>query len=60
MHRHNIIYTSLPTEPCDPSISGKDKLLKDIEAATNEVRANWYSLAIELDIDYGTRKVRSV
>ena len=28
--------------------------------ATKDVRSDWYSLAIQLEIDYGTRKVRSV
>ena len=59
MHR-NIVPFLLPKEPCDPSVSDKDKLLDDVELVTKEIRVNWYSLAIELDIDHGTRKVRSM
>ena len=31
-----------------------------MKQATKDVRSDWYSLAIQLDIDYGTRKVRLV
>ena len=41
-------------------ISNDDQLFDDVRQATKEVRSDWYSLAIELDIDYGTRKVRVV
>ena len=45
----------------DAPISDEDELLFDeVRQATKEVRAAWYSLAIELGIDYGTRKVRLV
>ena len=46
----------------DASVSDidKDELFDDVRQATKEVRADWYSLAIELGIDYGTRKVRLV
>ena len=50
--------------PCflkgDAPASDEDKLFDDVRQATKEVRAAWYSLSIELGIDYGTRKVRSV
>ena len=42
------------------SDSDDDQLFDDVRQATKEVRSDWYSLAIELDIDYGTRKVRVV
>ena len=38
--------------------SEEDKLLCEMRHAIKDVCADWYSLAIELDIDYGTRKVR--
>ena len=44
----------------DTQITDEDELFDDVRQATKEVRATWYSLAIELDIDYGTRKVRLV
>ena len=34
-----------------------DDHLKEVRLATREVRAMWYDLAIELDIEEGTRKV---
>ena len=40
------------------SISDKDELLDEVRQATKELRSEWYSLAIEVGIDYGTRKVR--
>ena len=44
----------------DAPPSDEDQLFDDVRQATKEVRADWYSLAIQLDIDYGTRKVRLV
>ena len=41
-------------------VSSEDQLFDDVRQATKEVKAAWYSLAIELDIEYGTRKVRLV
>ena len=38
--------------------SDEDKLLDEIRHAIKDVRSEWYSLAVELDIEYGTRKVR--
>ena len=38
----------------------EDQLFDDIRQASKDVRSDWYSLAIELGIDYGTRKVRLV
>ena len=34
-----------------------DDHLKEVRLATREVRAKWYDLAIELNIEEGTRKV---
>ena len=34
--------------------------MDDVRQVTKDVRSDWYSLAIELGIDYGTRKVRLV
>ena len=34
-----------------------DDHLKEVKIATSEVRAMWYHLGIELDIEEGTRKV---
>ncbi len=34
------------------------KLFADVKEVIKEIRSDWYSLAIELDIDYDTRKVR--
>ena len=39
-------------------VSDSDQLLDDVRQVTKDVRSDWYSLAIELDMDYGTRKVR--
>ena len=44
----------------DIPASDEDELFDNVRQATKEVRADWYSLAIELNIDYGTRKVRLV
>ena len=50
--------------PCflkgDAQLSDEDELFDDVRQATKDVRSDWYSLSIQLDIDYGTRKVRSV
>ena len=41
------------------SIVGVEQLpLTKVQAAITETRADWYSLAVELNVDYGTRKVR--
>ena len=40
-------------------LSTEDQLFDDVRQATKDVRSDWYSLAIQLDLDYGTRKVRS-
>ena len=44
----------------DDPLSDEDQLFDDVRQATKDVRSDWYSLAIQLGIDYGTRKVRSV
>ena len=44
----------------ESAISTEDQLLDDVKQITKDVRSDWYSLAIELEIDYGTRKVRLV
>ena len=41
----------------DAPLSDEDQLFDEVRQAVKEVRADWYSLATELDIDYGTRKV---
>ena len=41
----------------DLSISDRDQMLDRVRLVTKELRSDWYSLAIELDIDYDTRKV---
>ena len=41
-------------------VSDNDQLLDDVRQLTKDVRPDWYNLAIELDIDYGTRKVRLI
>ena len=41
-------------------VSSEDQLFDDVRQVTKEIRAAWYSLAIELGMDYGTRKVRLV
>ena len=43
----------------DTLISTNVKLFDDVGQATMELRSDWYSLGIELDIEYATRKVRS-
>ncbi len=41
----------------DTSSSETDLLFTDVKEVIKEIRSDWYSLAIELDIDYATRKV---
>ena len=41
-------------------LSTEDRLFDDVRQATKDMRSDWYSLAIQLDLDYGTRKVSSV
>ena len=50
------IFELLYTE--DSSSSETDELFADVKEVIKEIRSDWYSLAIELDIDYATRKVR--
>ena len=52
--------TSLCFLEDDAPLSDEDHLFDDLRQAIREIRADWYSLAIELGIDYGTRKVRLV
>ncbi|XP_064407677.1 uncharacterized protein LOC135352421 [Halichondria panicea] len=40
----------------DTSSSETDLLFTDVKEVIKEIRSDWYSLAIELDIDYATRK----
>ncbi|XP_064383874.1 uncharacterized protein LOC135332890 [Halichondria panicea] len=40
----------------DASGSETDQLFADVKEVIKEIRSDWYSLAIELDIDYDTRK----
>ena len=42
----------------DTSISETDELFTDVKEVIKEIRSDWYSLAIELDIDYATGKLR--
>ena len=42
------------------AVSSEDQLFDDVRQVAKEVHADWYSLAIELGIDYETRKVRLV
>ena len=51
---YNLI--SIVTE--DTSSSETDQLFAHVKEVIKEIRSDWYSLAIELDIDYATRKVR--
>ena len=57
-YTHSELTSLLVTE--QSVVSSEDQLFDDVRQATKEVRAAWYSLAIELGIDYGTRKVRLV
>ena len=41
-------------------LSTEDQLFDDVRQATKDVRSDWYSLALQLGLDYGTRKVRSI
>ncbi len=40
--------------------SETDELFVEAKEEIKELRSEWYSLAIELDIDYATRKVSNV
>ena len=56
-----VVCEQLPFLITDDSVnSDEDKLLDEIRHAIKDVRSEWYSLAVELDIEYGTRKVRDV
>ena len=54
------VVTALCLPEGDGPLSDEDQLFDDVRQATKDVRSDWYSLAIQLNIDYGTRKVRSV
>ncbi len=49
---YNITYSSVIVS------SKTDQLFACVKEAIQELSSDWYSLAIELDIKYGTRKVR--
>ncbi len=53
-----IIPAKFFSETDDASSSETDQLFADVKEEIKEIRSDWYSLAIELDIDYDTRKVR--
>lgn len=53
-------YTAQLTADDFSTINSDNILLDEVREATKKVRANWYSLAIELDINYITRKVSSL
>ena len=53
-----IIITSILSVTEDTSSSKTDQLFTRVKEAIKEIRFDWYSLAVELDIDYATRKVR--
>ena len=48
-----------PLDNMHMSTSENDQLLDDVRQATEELQPDWYSLAIELGIDYKTRRVRA-
>ncbi|XP_064403143.1 uncharacterized protein LOC135348759 isoform X2 [Halichondria panicea] len=50
------VYHCLKESVEDTSSSETDQLFADMKEVIKEVRSDWYSLAIELDIDYATRK----
>ena len=54
------VVTPLCLPEGDGPLSDEDQLFDDVRQATKDVRSDWYSLAIQLGLDYGTRKVRSV
>ena len=54
------VMTPLCLPEGDGPLSDEDQLFDDVRRATKDMRSDWYSLAIQLDIDYGTRKVSSV
>ncbi|XP_064407175.1 uncharacterized protein LOC135351907 isoform X2 [Halichondria panicea] len=50
------VYHCLKESVEDTSSSETDELFTDVKEVIKEIRSDWYSLAIELDIDYATRK----
>ncbi|XP_064405548.1 uncharacterized protein LOC135350490 isoform X3 [Halichondria panicea] len=50
------VYHCLKESVEDTSSSETDELFADVKEVIKEIRSDWYSLAIELDIDYATRK----
>ncbi|XP_064382988.1 uncharacterized protein LOC135331680 [Halichondria panicea] len=50
------VYHCLKESVEDASSSETDELFADVKEVIKEIRSDWYSLAIELDIDYATRK----
>ncbi|XP_064384730.1 uncharacterized protein LOC135333658 [Halichondria panicea] len=50
------VYHCLKESVEDTSSSETDQLFADVKEVIKEIRSDWYSLAIELDIDYATRK----
>ncbi|XP_064406837.1 uncharacterized protein LOC135351545 isoform X3 [Halichondria panicea] len=50
------VYHCLKENDEDTSSSETDQLFTDVKEVIKEIRSDWYSLAIELDIDYATRK----
>ncbi|XP_064399632.1 uncharacterized protein LOC135345989 isoform X2 [Halichondria panicea] len=50
------VYHCLKESVEDTSSSETDQLFADVKEGIKEIRSDWYSLAIELDIDYATRK----
>ncbi|XP_064407413.1 uncharacterized protein LOC135352129 isoform X6 [Halichondria panicea] len=50
------VYHCLKESVEDTSSSETDELFADVKEVIKKIRSDWYSLAIELDIDYATRK----
>ncbi|XP_064407428.1 protein phosphatase 1 regulatory subunit 12A-like [Halichondria panicea] len=50
------VYHCLKESVEDTSSSETDELFAHVKEVIKEIRSDWYSLAIELDIDYATRK----
>ncbi|XP_064384149.1 uncharacterized protein LOC135333169 [Halichondria panicea] len=50
------VYHCLKESVENTSSSETDQLFADVKEVIKEIRSDWYSLAIELDIDYATRK----
>ncbi|XP_064385325.1 uncharacterized protein LOC135334177 isoform X4 [Halichondria panicea] len=50
------VYHCLKESVEHTSSSETDQLFADVKEVIKEIRSDWYSLAIELDIDYATRK----